>query len=93
MKYIKIKQAIECPDMNTVIEPNNKSNNPGFERFYRILFFLKERKQTYFYCLISLIIKSRNSKVVSVYHDTLLLALLLPGCTLHSKIKPELSRI
>jgi hypothetical protein len=44
MKYIKIKQAIECPDINTVKEPNNKSSNPGFELFCRILFFLKERK-------------------------------------------------
>jgi len=42
MKYIK--QAIECPDINTVKEPNNKSSNSSFERFCRILFFVKERK-------------------------------------------------
>jgi hypothetical protein len=44
MKCIKIKQAIECPDINRVKAPNSKSNNPGFEHFCRILFFLKERK-------------------------------------------------
>jgi hypothetical protein len=45
MKYIKINQAIECPDINTVKETNNKSSNPGYAHFCRILFFLKERKK------------------------------------------------
>ena len=64
MKYIKIKQAIECPDIKTVKEPNNKSNNPGFEHFCRILFFICETCQWLKFPLNGLRAQSRVSPVV-----------------------------